>query len=460
MKRHAPVALLATLMSTAAWGQEFSLFGTTMAQMWKQEVPGFEKASLTATTQYLGVDATKLGTEKLSLHFFGWGQNLSGLPKGYDEEASSGYLSYGYFQYRFDRANAEIKAGRFTAVQATGFEQVDGVSARTDLVNGFTVSAFAGKPVLYKTVSPAAQADYDFQRDFLFGTRLGWRLGKSSELGLSFLQDGSKAAKDLDIPQPIDYTRKQLGLDMLIGAGAGFVFKGRTVFDMASHPAVAPGHEKPSTIAEHNYTASLKLGRDVTFSLNLAERNFFAYFAGTNLPSLFRQDERDKFKGWGGAVTWNTPWAVQVVADYRKMHRESYGDSSRLGGELRWANQEKSFQLGGAAHYVQAADALFVDATAPYRSLTHAEARAWAMYEKGKLSLSLDGIAQRYRSANPYVHVRRWVREGVASAGYAFTPTFKLSGDLSYAATPVATNEVRGLLRAEYRFGFAKKGGR
>jgi len=457
MKRRTHVALFATLMSATAFGQEVSLFGTTMAEMWKQDLPGFAKASYTPATQYLGIDATKLGSERLSLHLFGWGRTDLGEVSTIDGTKSGGYLNYGYLRYRFDQGNAELKAGRFTANQSTGFEQVDGFSARTDLVGGFTVSAFAGKPVLYKTVDPTAQKNYDFQRDLIFGTRLGWRIAKSGEIGLSYLQDGTKAAKDLTIPSPVDYTRKQVGADITLAPVSSFDLRGRTVFDIASRD-LAPGAVSPSRIAEHDYTATLKLGQ-VAISGNFAERNFFAYFAGTNLPSLFRQDDKDLFKGFGGSITWNTPWAIQAVADYRHMHRELYGDVSRVGGELRWVSSERKFLFGAAGHYVNAANVRLVDAAAPFRSLSHAEGRAWGIVNQGKLSLSVDAIIQRYRQANPYLNGLKYLHEVVGSLGYQATSNIKVSGDLSNGSTPVAKNETRGLLRAEYRFGFGKKGG-
>jgi hypothetical protein len=100
-----------------------------------------------------------------------------------------------------------------------------------------------------------------------------------------------------------------------------------------------------------------------------------------------------------------------------------------------------------------------VEVSAPYRSLSHKEARGWVLVQKGKLSASLDGIYQRYEKDNPYLGGMSNLHEAVASLGYQATPHLKLSGDLSRGSTPVATNETRGLLRAEYRFGFGKKGG-
>ena len=459
MKQRPKVALLTALVAAIGWSQEISVQGVTVAEMWKQEVPGFDKATYTPATQYLGIDATKLGSERLSLHLFGWGRADLSDPSTLDGAKNGGYLNYGYLKYRFDQANAEIKAGRFTANQSTGIEQVDGVSARADLKGGFTISAFGGRPVHYRTVDPTSQVDYNVQRDFIFGTRLGWRSGQSFELGLSYLQDGTKAAKDLDLPSNTDYTRKQLGADLLITPTSTVDLRGRTVFDLASHPAPAPGAGERSKIAEHDYTATVKLGSQFSLAATFAERNFSTYFAGTNLPSLFRQDRNDLFKGWGGSLTWNTPWTVQAVADYRHMHRELYGDVNRVGGELRWANAERKLLLGAAGHYVNAANVRLVDAAAPFRSLSHAEGRVWGIVNRGKLSLSLDGIVQRYRQANPYLNGLKYLREVVGSVGYQATTNIKVAGDLTYGSTPIAKNESRGLLRAEYRFGLGKKGG-
>ena len=451
MKRHTHVALLATLMSATAWGQEVSLYGTTMAEMWKSEVPGFKKDTYTPATQFLGIDATKLGSDNLSLHLFGWGRgDLSDLSQT-EPNRAGGYLSFGYLQYRFNQANAELKAGRFTVSQSTGIEQVDGVSGRTDLIGGFTVSGFVGKPVAAQVVDPRKQTNYEFQHDFIYGGRLGWRVTNGTDVGVSYLQDGTKAAKDLNPPSLVDYTRKQMGADVVLTPLSILSVRGRTVWNVA---------ENQFGVAEHDYTATVKLGSQVTVTGNFAERDFLYLFAGTNLPSLFRQNENDLYKGWGGNITWNTPWSVIAVADYQHMHRETYGDVSKAGGELRWANAEKTFQMGAGGHIANAAKTKVVDSAVPFRSLSYGEARAWAMASKGKFSLSVDGILQRYRKSNPYLNGLTNVYETVGSLGYQATTNLKVSGDLSFGTTPVAKNETRGLLRAEYRFGMASKGGR
>ncbi len=459
MKRCMHVALLATLVSASAWGQEVSVYSTTLAQTWKQETPGFDKATYTPATQFLGIDATQLGSDALSLHLFGWG--LTDLADQSNPTGKSGgYLTYGYLQYQFPQANAEIKAGRFMINQGGGIEQVDGVSARADLRGGFTISAFGGRPVRFTSVlDPAAKSDYEFQRDIIFGTRLGYRIPKTGEIGISYLQDGSTAAKDLPIPSPVDYSRKQLGFDIRLSPAASVDFSGRTLFDIASHPDTPGTLEKPSKIAEHDYNLAVKISDSVSVTGAFTERNFFAYFAGSNFKSLFRQDEKDKFRAVGGSVIWGSAASVEVVADFRRTHRESYGDANRFGADVRWNLSNQKIMSGFGYHKVSADDAPVTGTLGPLYGLSHGEIRAWAMVQKGLLSASLDGIFFNFDDkTNPNLGGQGSIYQIIGSLGYQATTNLKVSGDLSYGDDALFKKQVMGLLRVEYRF--TSKGGR
>lgn len=460
MKLSTQAVLIAALASTTGWSQDFSLYSTTIAQMWKQDAPGFDKATFAPATQFLGLDVTNVGRDGLSLHLFGWGR-ADLADQSLPESKTSGELTYGYVRYRFQQANAELKAGRFTVNQGVAIEQVDGVSAQADLRGGFTISAFGGRPVLYKTRDAVTQKDYDFQRDFIFGTRLGLRIPKFGEVGLSYLQDGTKAAKDLPIPSNTDYTREQLGLDIRLTPHAAFDFSGRTVFDLADRtPAPGSSAGKPSKIAEHDYSATVKVASSVAISGSFTERNFQAFFAGTNLPSLFRSVEKDKHRAYGGSVVVGSGGPLEFVADYRHTTRETFGDSNRFGGDVRWTLEKQKIQSGFGYHRVTASDARLVDSATPSYSLAHHEVRAWVMAEKGKLTASLDGVLHSFDDKkNPYLNGRTSIFEIVGSLGMQASSNLRISGDLSYAANALFKKEVRGLLRAEYRFVPAKKGG-
>lgn len=465
MRQRTVVAALGLLVCAGASGQDVSVYGTTMAQMWKSETPGFGKETFTPATQFLGIDASNLYTERLSLHLFGWGrtdlQDGSSF-NGYNGSKSAGELTYGYLQYRLPYANAEIKAGRFSAVSSSGIEQIDGVSARADLKGGFTVMAFGGQPVLYKSAlkTPAEQNDYEFQRNWIAGARIGLRIPKFGEFGLSYLQDGQNAAKDLPIPSATDYTRRHVGFDLRIAPHAAVEFSGKTVFDVAKHAETPAGEEKPSNIAEHDYGLSVKAGEKWGIAGTFTERNYRAYYAGTNLHSLFNQREKGKFSAMGASVSYGSAASLLLVADYKHTKREVYGEANRYGVDVRWAISGLKLNTGFGYHKV-AAD----DAVAPAGSLTaryglsHSEIRAWVLHEKGKVSASLDGIFYSFDDdKNPNLYGKSSMFEVVGSLGYQFAPGFRLSGDLSYGASPEFKKEVRGLLRAEYRFG--GKGGK
>jgi len=249
-----------------------------------------------------------------------------------------------------------------------------------------------------------------------------------------------------------------VGVDLALVPGTVFALRGRTIFDVASHLDPAPGTDR-SNIAEHDYTATFKLGSQFVLAGNWAERNYYAYFAGTNLPSLFKPNDNDKFQGWGGNLTWNSAGALQIVVDYRHMDRQTYGITDRTGGEVRWSTNERALMIGGSLHFVNAPETLNVDGTAPAKSLSHKEGRIWVMGTKGKFTGSLDGIIQVYEEGNRYLAGLTNVYEVIASLGYQASTNLKVSGDLGYGTTPASKGETRGLLKAEYRFGFGKKGG-
>ena len=126
------------------------------------------------------------------------------------------------------------RLGRITVNQGTGTERLDGGSARVDLIGGFTLSAFGGKPIDYRTLDATTQTEYEHQRDVIFGGRLGKRFTRFGEIGLSFLQDGSLPAKELDDRNTFDYTRRQLAGDLHFTPTGIVDLYGRTVFDIAA----------------------------------------------------------------------------------------------------------------------------------------------------------------------------------------------------------------------------------
>jgi hypothetical protein len=460
MKHRTHLVLLASLVTGTAWGMDVNATSTTFAQAWQQNRTGFSQSNYSPVTEYVAIDATGLGNPAISMHLYGWGLKDLGDPSSVYGK-NTGDLTYGYLQYDFGRANAQLKAGRFTVNQGVGNELVDGVSARTDLRWGFAVSAFGGAPVVYKNNGPNQQSNIAYQHDVIFGGRLAWRAGKYGEIGVSALEDGSQPAYDLVPAQPVDYTRRQMGVDLRMMPVAWFDFSGRTVFDIADHPQPAPGVDN-SRIAEHDYKATARLSEQASLTGTYVERNLFAYYAGSTLPTLFNQNEQGMFKATGASLTWNPKASLQVVADLRRTERAAYGDATRFGADLRWTFPDSHLLAGAGFHQVDAFSVVAVAPLVPAYSLSHNELRAWVMAQRGTLSASLDGILLHYADGpgNPELNGKSSESALVGSLGYQAKENLKVTGNLTLDDSPVNGRQVLGLVRVDYRFGSAAKGGK
>ncbi|HJV91376.1 MAG TPA: hypothetical protein VJ623_13790 [Holophagaceae bacterium] len=461
MKFRSNAVLLATLASAAAWGQEVNVYGTTLAQLWKQEATGFDKSTFAPATQFLGVDAVGLGSDTLSLHLFGWGR-VDLADQSRIEGKSGGELTFGYVKYRASKGNLEVQAGRFAVNQGVAIEQVDGGSVRADLIGGFTVSAFGGRPVLYKTVDLATQKEYDLQRDVIFGGRVAKRFSHYGEIGVSYVQDGTTPAKDLPTASTYDYTRRQAATDIRFSPISAIDLSGKTVWDVARHEDLPAGSDvNTNRIAEHDYNLGIRFAPMFSLNGTYTQRNFRAYYAGTNMPNLFNQYEPGRFRSEGLAFTIGSATSVEGILDVKKTDRESYGQATRFGGELRWRPKGTGLQTGLGYHRVTADDVQASGVLLTSYGLSYNEIRAWLTYEKGKFTAAADAIHHRFDDKqNPNLYGKTSVYEVVGSLGYQAATNFKISGDLSYGVTPILQKETRALFRAEYRFGMASKGGK
>lgn len=448
--------LLCMLAALGSQAQEVNVYGTTLARLWKQEASGFDPRTFAPATQFLGVDAVGLGSDTLSLHLFGWGRTEFADPTR-PEGKSGGELTYGFLRWRAPRHQVELLAGRITIHQGISLEQIDGGALSADLAGGFTLSAFGGRPVLQRTSDLATREAYDFQRDVVAGGRIGKRFQARGEIGLSFLMDGTSLPKDMTPLPKEDFTRRQVAADLRYATDSLFEFNGRTVWDAADR---LPGREKDSSIAEHDYSLGLRFSNLIHVAGTYTQRNFRAYFAGTNLPSLFRPTEQGRFKAQGLSATLGNPATWQAVVSVRRTNRESYGQATRYGADLRWHATGSPYQAGASVHRVVADDVPLNGVRIPSYGLSHVELRAWAMAERGKAFASLDGILLRYDDRNnPSLDGRRYLYEAVGSLGYKASDAFKGSADLGYLSNPAFKKELRALLRLEFRFGFPSKGG-
>lgn len=444
MKKRAGLALLfTTLLPAATWAADLGAYGTTLFKFQQQSSPGSAKTNLAPATQYLGLDANGLADGNLSFHLYGWGR-LDLADESPVDGKKSGDVSYGYLEYRFPKANAQVRAGRFFVVEGVANEQVDGFSARADLPANFALSLFAGAPA-------AMDVDRDARGDYLAGGRLSYRVAKIGEIGVSTLYAGKSASQQVvaGTLQTVQDHRQLVGGDIWLAPLSILVLNGRTTYNSVT-----------SSVAEHDYTLTLKPASIVTVTGSFAERRMKGLYSGTNLTQLFVPLADDKVRTYGGSMTVAVAKPLELVADYRHTKRDTYGSSDRYGVEARLFFLDQKLKSGLGYHRVDAADITVAIATPFTYGLSHHEIRGWVSGTMDKYSASLDAIGHIYDDRNnPNLYGKTTAYELIASVGYRLFPNLALSGDVSYGANPLYANEFKGLVRAEYSFSATGKGG-
>jgi hypothetical protein len=455
------LGVILCLMPAVSVAAEFSIDSTTYLQFQQYATPGFDKKFQAPATQYLSIDATKLGVDGLSLHFYGWGSATMGSTVG-DQERYDGNLTYFYLNYRLPVNNAQIKAGRFFVTDGMEFNQVDGVSFRTDLPAGFTASIYGGAP---------SRLDYqsaDFYRNqnwvgghvgnhnntgnWIVGGRVSNRIAGIMELGVSALYESGLGDITTTGTNPALVTsqhnfRQLVGGDIWLSPVRMVEITGHTNYNTTT-----------SGIAENSYQLKLTPDQMVVISGDYAEQNPSSYFSTTNLPSLFTPAQNDKFRRYGGMVTVTPYKNLELSADFHHYTRNQkwvplveggfyreYGNSNRYGVDVRMNFVENKARTGFSIHRVDG----------PNSSLSYNELRGYAMYDAHAYVISFDAIGQFYDAAA--INTTSTAYELLLSAGYRFTPHLLLSGDISYGQNPEYSTEVKGLVKLVYNFTSAGK---
>ena len=439
--------------SLAMAAAEYSIDSATYLRFQQYAAPGFDKKFQAPVTQYLTIDAKKIGVEGLSLHFNGWGDAIMGstLP---DEDRYNGNLTYFYLDYRLPANNASVKAGRMFVFDGLATEQIDGVSFRTDLPQGMTLSLFGGAPT---------KLDYKGgnKGDTIIGGRVSERYAGILEVGLSTLYEGGirtpinngtldVASEGYTPPGSLRSYRQLIGWDLWLSPIKMVELNGHTFYDLAS-----------SGIAENSYLATVRPMEKLSISGDYTDQTPKNYYAATNLPSLFNPNEFGKLRRYGAVVTLTATKAIEVSVDYHRYNREATGNSDRSGFDVRGAFDENKIKTGFSYHYVDGANVAPVTSVLPNDSFSaspatrYNELRGYAMYDAHAYVVAFDGIAQLY---NQSINGVDTAFELLASVGYRFTPHLLVSGDISYGQNPDNNNEVKGLIKVVYNFTTEAKG--
>lgn len=421
-------------LPVAAPAAETSVDSTTIFRFEQRDIAGSSKQSLMPATQFLGLDVEKLADGNLSLHFSGWGR-ADLADKSYNNDKVDGSFTYGYLQYRFKEANATVRLGRLFVHEGIANEQVDGISARTDLPLGFGLSAFGGATVhtrhLYGEKS-------DGKGDSIIGGRANYRYKGLLELGAS-------AVYEDNAPKLINYattTHRLVGGDIWL-----------TPVHMVEVIGHSSYNTETRTVAEHSYLLNLKPVRNLVVSGEFNEQRDRSYLSSWAMFSGAALNPSDKSRSVGGSASYDIARKVTLSADYKHYTRE-LGNADRYGINGRLSFLNNALRTGFGYHYLRAGSG-FAIATNP--SASYHELHAFALYDSTGIFAALDGIDYIFKD-KVYNEKSAW--EGTASLGYHITPALALSGDISYGRNPQFTEETKGLVRLTYTMTYDRKGGK
>ena len=422
-------------VSSGVLAADVTVDSSTLLGIGARDVSGTSKETLLPATQFLGLTAEKLADGNLSLHLYGWGR-IDLADKSYNNDKNAGSLTYGYLQYRFNQANANIRAGRLFVREGIVNEQIDGISARTDLPMGFGLSAFGGATV------PTAHIfgeNSDGKGDALYGGRANYRYKGLLEVGLSGVFES--AAPTLATHTAGDYRR----------VGADIWVTPVKMIDILGHSSYNPETEQ---IAEHTYLLKVKPVQHLVLSGEFNEHRELSYFyAAALFTSMPTFNPADKSRSVGVSASYEVSKNFELSADYKQYKRE-FGSADRFGGEARVNYKDNSIRGGIGYHYLNAGEGFAIGANP---SASYHELRCYAMRDTRSYFAAIDILGDFFKE-KIYGKSSAW--EATTSLGYHFTPAMALSGDLSYGRNPQFTEETKGLLRLTYNMTYAGIGGK
>jgi len=428
----ASLALFLPLSPAVALAYELNAGGTTIMRLEQRDLNG-NTQNIMPLTQFLQIDANRLGDDRLSFHLTGWGRVDAG-DESTNGDKTNGNLDAAYLRYRHPTANGEVKLGRMFVYESGTIEQIDGIALRADLLptyEGLVGTFFAGVPV-------SQNKGENYRGDSLIGGRISYRLTGLLEIGATAAQESGmlRTGEDADLK---DY-RRTFGGDLWYQPIANVELTGRTVYDTVA-----------SSMAENNYRLTYKPTKQLTVAGEYRQNDLKATFSASNLRSLFNPTTSEKMTRYGGNVTYAFTSPYEVALDAYSYDRDTRDNSLRIGVDARTTQMNGALLAGAGMHLVTAGEAKKAPATSQLNPSDFTELRAYALYQLGAYTFSGDVIANLY-DEDFNGNGKDTAYELKASAGYLILPNLKLSADVSYADTPDYDSDFRGLIRLTFNY--------
>jgi len=361
--------------------------------------------------EYLDFVLQNFDDETITFHSGGW------LRYDLKEEEfgrkTSNDLQYSYLSFKQKTGNTIVNLGRVMVFEGVAAERVDGLYARTDLVNNFTVAAFGGVPVETELELPGNNS--------IYGGSLTQQVPGLYRIGLSYLREEKRSA---------DF-RKEEGVDLWFLPFSKVELVGRSSYNAVT-----------AAWMEHNYSLVLGPFDKLRLTTDVSSISYKDYFTGTtNAAFKFKAgllDPKETMSLVGETISYAATKAVNISLDYKAYSYDIAGDAKYFGGTIGYSSPASGG--AGLSLHRMAGDA---------DRLRYSEYRVYCFKKIDKTDIALDVLDVKYDNAisgvsNAY--------SATVAAGYELTEKLKLGADIEYSKNPDFDKDVRAFIKAIYRF--------
>jgi hypothetical protein len=314
-------------------------------------------------------------------------------------------------------ANATLNIGRVVVHEGAASSQLDGASARVDLLGGFTVGAFGGVPL---------ETDLDTRSgDSVYGGRLAHSVPGIYTIGVSYLQE-TNDGKDF---------REEGGIDLWLGPVGKLGIMGQSSYNSISKAWM-----------QHQYAVLLGPFGNLRLGADASKTYYREFFTATtmNAFSFPNIDLNEIVTVVGGSADYAFASSLSAGIDVKNFDYDVAKNSANYYG-VRFTYASPGGGAGLAVHRMDG----------PTARLQYDEQRVSITKTLSMFDLSLDighiSFAQPINGVSDS-------STGTAAAGCRFSQNARVVAAVDYAKTPDYDRDIRSMLTFVYSFD-AKTGG-
>lgn len=368
--------------------------------------------------EYLNLSASDAaGPGSISLEIGGWGR--VDLGDRSFEHRTEGDIQYGFLSYRANRGNFTANAGRQWVVEGVGTERIDGLYLRSDLLGGFTAAAYVGNPAV-------TQPNFD-GGDLIYGGRLAHSMPKYYAVGVSAVRTEVNGGG----------IREEEGIDLWLHPAGMIDVTGRSTYNSLSRGWM-----------EHAYTASFTPMETLRLSASLQNVHYDDYFYQVTTSALSLTNgiilPGEEMWNVGGSIGYSATKNIGLSAEYNHYEYDLAGNADYYGVTGNFSTAA-GLAAGASFHRMDGST----------DRLRYNQYRAWVTQKFGPADLTLDFFDVDFDGS---ISGRTNTFSLAAAAGYDFSRNLRVAADIDYIRSADFDNELRGLVRVSYAFGFGKEG--